>query len=80
MGKLDKAFDLALASLPAEQHLVMTAKRGGVAIVAITDKSGRRLWTSKPKGPTEALLDAAGHLIHDTPGEYPDAPERPAEG
>lgn len=80
MGRIDKAFDLALANLPDGKHLVVTAKRGGVAIAAITDNRGQRVWTSRPKGLTEVLLDAAGHLIHDTPGEYQDAQERPAEG
>ena len=81
MGRIDKAFDLVLANLPEDMPLVSTPKRGGATIVALLAKSDRRtIWQSKPSGMTEALIGAAGYLIHTYSGGVSDAPERPAEG
>ena len=81
MGRIDKAWDLALANLPEDLHLVSTTKRGGATIVALLKKSDRStVWQSKPSGMTEALIGAAGYLIHTYSLGVSGGPEHPAEG
>jgi hypothetical protein len=81
MGRIDKAYDLAVANLPEGVHLVTTTKRGGASMVGLVDqKSHRTLWQSKPTSLTEALIGAAGYLIHTYSGGVSDDPERPPQG